>query len=104
MYLGLGFTWSVMQYVHHYGAERHFTQCAFNLRIWEPIDRLWLNHPWHLVHHEHSTVPRVQLPGLVLLQHSPNRGFLPWYYLKMWRGPRKAVDRVEIRYAGRIIR
>ena len=104
MYFGFGFMWSAMQYVHHYGAERHVTKGAFNLRVWEPIDRLWLNHNWHLVHHEHPTVPWVHLPALGQVQYGLERGFLPWYYLKMWRGPRKAVDRVENRYAGRIIR
>jgi hypothetical protein len=23
IYFGIGFTWSAMQYVHHYGTERH---------------------------------------------------------------------------------
>jgi fatty acid desaturase len=31
MYFGFGFTWSAMQYVHHYGTERHVTRGARNL-------------------------------------------------------------------------
>jgi fatty acid desaturase len=104
MYFGFGFTWSAMQYVHHYGTERHVTRGARNLRLWGPIDRLWLNHNWHLAHHEHPTVPWVHLPTLVADGEPTERGFLLWSYLKMWRGPRKAIDRVENRYAGRIIR
>lgn len=103
MYFGFGFTWSAMQYVHHYGTERHVTRGARNLRLWGPIDRLWLNHNWHLVHHEHPTVPWIHLPELAS-EKAERRGFLPWYYLKMWRGPRKAKDHVENQYAGRIIR
>ncbi len=104
MYFGFGFTWSAMQYVHHYGTERHVTRGARNLRLWEPVDRLWLNHNWHLAHHEHPTVPWVHLPKLNDGEAPAKRGFLLWSYFKMWRGPRKATDRVENRYAGRIIR
>jgi fatty acid desaturase len=104
MYFGFGFTWSAMQYVHHYGTERHVTRGARNLRLWGPIDRLWLNHNWHLAHHEHPTVPWVHLPGLGSRESSAPRGFLLWSYLKMWRGPRKANEHVENQYAGRVIR
>ncbi len=64
MYFGFGLSWSAMQYVHHYGTERHVTRGARNLRFWDPIDRLWLNHNWHLVHHEHPTVPWIHLPEM----------------------------------------
>ena len=93
-----------MQYVHHYGTERHVTRGARNLRLWAPIDRLWLNHNWHLAHHEHPTVPWIHLPRLIPESETVERGFLLWSYLKMWRGPRKASKHVENRYAGRIIR
>jgi fatty acid desaturase len=104
MYFGFGLTWSAMQYVHHYGTERHVTRGARNLRLWDPIDLLWLNHNWHLVHHEHPTVPWIHLPALGNVTQSQKRGFLLWSYFKMWRGPRKAKERVENQYAGRIIR
>ena len=104
MYFGFGLTWSAMQYVHHYGTKRHVTRGARNLRLWEPIDRLWLNHNWHLVHHEHPTVPWIHLPVLGNATQTEKRGFLLWYYLKMWRGPRKAEEHVENQYAGRVIR
>jgi fatty acid desaturase len=104
MYFGFGLTWSAMQYVHHYGTERHVTRGARNLRLWGPIDRLWLNHNWHLAHHEHPTVPWIYLPTIAATGEPAKRGFLLWSYLKMWRGPRKATDHVENRYAGRIIR
>jgi fatty acid desaturase len=104
MYFGFGFTWSAMQYVHHYGTERHVTRGARNLRLWGPIDRLWLNHNWHLVHHEHPTVPWIHLPVMGAAGPDARRGFLPWHYLKMWRGPRKTAEHVQNQYAGRIIR
>lgn len=102
LYASFGFMWSAMQYVHHYGTERHVTRGARNLRVLAPIDALWLNHNWHRAHHEHPTVPWIHLPELGA-EESPRRGFLPWAYLKMWRGPRRTAEHVENKYAGRII-
>jgi len=103
MYATFGFMWSAMQYVHHYGTERHVTRGARNLFLFAPIDAVWLNHNWHQAHHEHPTVPWVYLPRLAHDEHAPRRGFLPWAYLKMWRGPRRTDVHVENKYAGRII-
>jgi fatty acid desaturase len=102
MYAGFGFMWSAMQYVHHYGTERHVTRGARNLWIWKPIDLLWLNHNWHLVHHTHPSVPWVNLPAIGE-KESPERGFLLTAYLRMWRGPRPAPDRVTNKHAGKLI-
>lgn len=103
MYAGFGFSWSAMQYVHHFGTTRHVLEGARNLWIWGPIDAVWLNHNWHLTHHKHPTVPWIHLPHIGR-RENPERGFLPLHYLSMWRGPRKAGERVKNRYAGRIIR
>jgi fatty acid desaturase len=103
MYAGFGVSWSGMQYVHHFGTTRHVLEGARNLWIWAPIDMLWLNHNWHLTHHKHPTIPWIHLPALGRSEN-PQRGFLPAQYLRMWRGPRKATERVKNRYAGRVIR
>jgi fatty acid desaturase len=102
MYASFGFMWSAMQYVHHYGTERHVTRGARNLWIFAPVDKLWLNHNWHQTHHEHPTVPWRYLPEIGK-QENPRRGFLLWAYLRMWRGPSRASDHVENKYAGRIV-
>jgi fatty acid desaturase len=102
MYAGFGFTWSAMQYVHHYGTERDVVKGARNLFVWGPLDRLWLNHNWHQTHHAHPTVPWTHLPDLGRAEN-PRRGFLLWAYLRMWRGPRRTDQHVENRYAGRVI-
>ena len=102
MYFGFGFTWSAMQYVHHYGTERDVTKGARNLWVWRPLDLLWLNHNWHQAHHRHPTVPWTYLPDIGR-EENPQRGFLPWAYLRMWRGPRRTDQRVENKYAGRVI-
>jgi fatty acid desaturase len=102
MYASFGFMWSAMQYVHHYGTERHVTRGARNLWFFAPVDALWLNHNWHRAHHENPTVPWVHLPAIAD-DESRRRGFLPWAYLKMWKGPRRTAEHVENKYAGRII-
>jgi fatty acid desaturase len=102
MYGGFGFMWSAMQYVHHYGTERHVTRGARNLWIWAPLDLLWLNHNWHLTHHQHPSVPWIYLPR-TRAEGEARRGFLLTAYLKMWRGPRLAHDRVQNRYAGKLV-
>ncbi len=105
MYFGFGLTWSSMQYVHHYGTERHVTRGARNLWIFGPLDALWLNHNWHRTHHEHPTVPWTHLPELSSGETTETRrGFLPWAYLHMWRGPRQASGHVENKFSGQIIR
>jgi fatty acid desaturase len=103
MYAGFGFSWSAMQYVHHFGTVRHVLEGARNLWIWGPIDLIWLNHNWHLTHHKHPTVPWIHLPELGSAEN-PQRAFLPMQYLRMWKGPRRATERIRNRYAGRVIR
>jgi fatty acid desaturase len=99
---GFGFLWSAMQYAHHFGTTRDVLRGARNLKTPRPIDLLWLNHNWHLNHHMHPTVPWIHLPGLAA-PGQEQRGSLVWAYLRMWRGPRFNPERVENRFAGRII-
>ena len=102
VYFGFGFSWSAMQYVHHFGTERHVLRGTRNLWLLAPIDLIWLNHNWHLTHHQQPTVPWIYLPSLSRDQDR-KREFLLWHYLRMWRGPRYSDEHVENKYAGRII-
>lgn len=102
MYAGFGWMWSAMQYVHHYGTERHVTRGARNLWIWKPLDLLWLNHNWHLTHHVHPAIPWVHLPRQKL-DDTTKPGFLLTAYLRMWRGPKLAPERVKNPHAGKVI-
>jgi fatty acid desaturase len=103
MYAVFGFSWSAMQYVHHFDTPRHVLDGARNLWICAPLDLVWLNHNWHLTHHKHPTIPWIYLPR-VGRHENPDRGFLPRFYLRMWRGPRRANRSVQNHYAGRIAR
>lgn len=103
MLLSFGALWSALQYVHHYGTTRDVRWGARNLRTWAWLDRLWLNHNWHLNHHLHPTVPWLYLPR-VTPPEAPPRSPLAPAMLRMLRGPRYSTEHVENRFAGRIIR
>ncbi len=102
MYFGFGFMWSAMQYVHHFGTERHVLSGSRNLWIWKPLDLIWLNHNWHRNHHHQPCIPWLYLPLLVKTEED-RPSFLLWAYLRMWRGPRATDEQVENKYAGKII-
>jgi fatty acid desaturase len=101
VYFGFGFSWSAMQYVHHFGTERHVLRGTRNLWFLAPIDALWLHHNWHLTHHMQPTIPWIYLRSLGRAQ-DPKREFLVWHYLRMWRGPRYTDEHVRNRYLGRV--
>jgi fatty acid desaturase len=102
VYFGFGFSWSAMQYVHHYGTERHVLDGSRNLWLFAPVDCLWLHHNWHRAHHRHPTVPWIHLPRIGR-DEDPRREFLIRHYLRMWRGPKYSTERVQNHYAGRVI-
>jgi fatty acid desaturase len=99
---GFGLIWSGMQYAHHYGTVRDVQKGALNLRTFGLLDRIWLNHNWHLNHHLHPTVPWVYLPSLS--EKKEARGGLLRAYLREWRGPQPSTEHVENRFAGKIIK
>jgi fatty acid desaturase len=93
VYFGFGYSWSAMQYVHHFGTERDVLNGARNLRFFKWIDCVWLYHNWHLLHHQRPNIPWIYLPQLSAHQTS-SREFLLWHYFRMWRGPRYTKIRV----------
>lgn len=100
---GFGATWSAMQYVHHFGTVRDVRRGALNLKTFPLLDRLWLNHNWHLHHHLHPTAPWTALPYLEAGPHTPRHSLLRQYFT-MWQGPHFTSERVDNRYAGTVIR
>lgn len=100
---GFGFSWSAMQYVHHFGTVRDVAYGARNLKTFGWLDRVWLNHNWHLNHHLCPTVPWIHLPNLFRDPGFQAREGLLRAYLRMWRGPRFSAERIENRFAGKII-
>jgi fatty acid desaturase len=98
---GFGFIWSAMQYAHHYGTVRDVAKGAMNLKTFQLLDLIWLNHNWHLNHHMHPIVPWIYLPRLS--ESNEARGDLLKAYLLEWHGPQYSTERVENRYAGKVI-
>ena len=88
VYFGFGFSWSAMQYVHHFGTERHVLMGARNLKFLGLVDWIWLHHNYHLTHHCRPLVPWIYLPSLTPSEEP--RESLVLHYLRMWRGPRKS--------------
>lgn len=98
---GFGLTWSSMQYAHHYGTVRDVRRGAMNLKTFALLDLVLLNHNWHLNHHMYPAIPWTYLP--LLSEPHEARGSLFAAYLREWRGPRFSTERVENRYAGKIV-
>ena len=63
-----------------------------------PAVRRFVLRVWELL-----IAPHRVRAGLVQAGVADRRGFLPWAYMKMWKGPRHTDERVENKYAGRII-
>ena len=103
MMFGFGFMWSAMQYVHHFATARDVRQGARNLRTFSVIDKVWLNHNFHLNHHMRPTIPWIYLPRLFSGEQFEQSSLL-LAYLRMWRGPRLTKQRVSNRFAGKIIK
>jgi fatty acid desaturase len=99
---GFGFLWSAMQHVYHYGTVRHVQKGALNLKTFAALDLVWLNHSWHLNHHVRPTVPWIYLPSLSGPRE--RRGSLLAAYVHEWRGPQLATERVQNRFAGKIVK
>jgi fatty acid desaturase len=99
---GFGFMWSAMQYAHHYGTVRDVQKGAMNLKTFFLLDLVWLNHNWHLNHHMSPTISWIYLP---FLSESPERrGNLVGAYFRMWKGPVFTTERIQNRFAGKIIK
>ena len=97
---GFGFIWSAMQYAHHYGTVRDVQKGAMNLKTFPLLDLLWLNHNWHLNHHMRPTIPWIYLSQL---SDRHDRGSLLRAYLHEWNGPQFSTERLENRYADKVI-
>jgi fatty acid desaturase len=98
-----GVSWSSMQYMHHYATERDVHRGALNLRTWRWLDALWLNHNWHQRHHAQPNIPWIHLPHLERGPAEP-RVSMARAWLRQWRGPQPARDRIANPHAGRTIR
>jgi len=78
---GLVRTW---QYAHHYGTVRDVQKGAMKFEDLEFLDRIWLNHNWHLNHH---MVQRCLGCTCNSFRAERDARRLVKAYLREWRGP-----------------
>jgi fatty acid desaturase len=83
-YAAFAFCWASQQYIYHVRTPRHVVLGAVDLRLWHPVELLYLHFNYHLTHHVAAWVPWIYLPKIAVEQ--PTRGFLTTY-LEQWRPP-----------------
>ncbi len=83
-YWVFAFSWASQQYVYHVRTPRHAILGALDLRLWRPIELLYLHFNYHLTHHLAVWVPWIHLPKIAAEQ--PTSGYLATY-LNLWRPP-----------------
>jgi fatty acid desaturase len=64
LYLVAGSFWSSQQFIYHVGTPRHLVEGSRNLRMWAPIQWLYLHYNFHLTHHRQPHTPWVWLPAV----------------------------------------
>jgi len=87
-YAAFGFSWASQQYIYHVRTPRHAVLGAYDLKLWKPLQFLYLHFNYHLTHHLAEWVPWNYLPSIAA-QH-PTRKYSSTYF-RLWRTP----DRVE---------
>jgi fatty acid desaturase len=87
-YAAFGFSWASQQYIYHVRTPRHAVLGAYDLKLWKPLELLYLHFNYHLTHHLAEWVPWKYLPSIAAQQ--PTRGYGNTYF-KLWRPP----ERVE---------
>ena len=56
-YAAFGFSWASQQYIYHVRTARHAVLGAYDLRLWKPLELLYLHFNYHLTHHLAEWVP-----------------------------------------------
>ncbi len=87
-YAAFAFSWSSQQYIYHVRTPRHLIEGAFDLKLWRPMQWLYLNFNFHLGHHRAPNVPWLYMQDIA--QEQPTQGYLATY-LKLW-GPPQPVE------------
>lgn len=82
-YALFAFSWSSQQYIYHVRTPRHLVEGAWNLRLWRPVELLYLRFNHHLAHHRDVSAPWT-LTGAD--DPPPTRGYLATY-LALWAPP-----------------
>lgn len=94
-YVAFGFSWASQQYIYHVRTPRHAVLGAYDLKLWKPLEFLYLHFNYHLTHHLAEWVPWNYLPSIAAQR--PTRGYASTY-VKLWRLPEKLDEAWPARY------
>jgi len=83
-YAAFGFSWASQQYIYHVRTPRHAVLGALDLRLWKPVELLYMHFNYHLTHHLAVWVPWKYLPQIAAAQ--PSTGYMETY-AKLWSPP-----------------
>jgi fatty acid desaturase len=83
-YGAFGFSWASQQYIYHVRTPRHTVLGALDLKLWKPVEILYLHFNYHLTHHLAVWVPWNHLPSVAAGR--PSQGYFTTY-LDLWRPP-----------------
>lgn len=83
-YAAFAFSWSSQQYIYHVRTPRHLIEGAYDLKLWAPLQALYLNFNYHLGHHRAPNVPWLYMPALA--QEAPTQSYA-LTYLALWAPP-----------------
>lgn len=82
-YLAFAFSWSSQQYIYHIRTPRHLIEGALNLKLWKPLELLYLGFNYHLTHHRRVNVPWVHVADM---SEEPTQDY--WKtYARIWNPP-----------------
>ena len=94
-YAAFAFSWASQQYIYHVRTPRHAVLGALDLKLWKPLQFLYLHFNYHLTHHLASWVPWIHLPSIA--PHQPTAGYLRTY-ANLWRPPQRLEQAWPERY------
>jgi len=83
-YGAFAFSWASQQYIYHVRTPRHAVLGALDLKLWKPVELLYMHFNYHLTHHLAVWVPWNHLPAIAAKQ--PTRGYMKTY-VNLWRPP-----------------
>ncbi len=94
-YAAFAFSWASQQYIYHVRTPRHAVLGALDLKLWKPLEFLYLHFNYHLTHHLAVWVPWNHLPSIAPAQ--PERSYLKTY-THLWRPPQRLEQAWPERY------
>ncbi|HEY2518124.1 MAG TPA: fatty acid desaturase [Polyangiaceae bacterium] len=96
-YAAFAFSWSSQQYIYHVRSPRHLVEGAFNLRLWKPLELLYLHFNYHLTHHRAVSLPWIHLPRAT--REAPTMGYLETY-VRLWAPPQPVAEAWPVEFQG----